>query len=884
MIAKFEIEGMSCHMCAGKVESTVKSLVGVTDVQVVLDTNSMTVNYDSKVLSPADIIAAVESKGYGAKQIDNTQSAEHPTDNLKADKAVTTTKQTSNTQKHPTDNSANTNQTVQCPIQATTVTAKFDIEGMSCSACSASIETAVRKLSGVAKADVNLLTNSMTVHYDSKVLSPADIIAAVESKGYGIQLQKDDTSAKVVASPKKSGNMTTRLIVSIVATVLLMYVSMGSMIGLPLPAFLDGINNAVSFATMQLLLTMVVVFANQHYFVSGFPKLFRGSANMDSLIAVGCTASIAYGIFAIFMLSYGIGNGNLDIVHSYYHQLYFESAAMILTLVTVGKTIESKSKDKTKQALDKLKQLVPPTAILLDKDSQRTVDSDTLVVGNLIVLKAGMSIPADCVITSGSAFVDESAITGESIAQEKQVGDNIVGGTIVVGGYLEARVVGVGKESKLSQIIALVESASNSKPPIANIADKIARVFVPIVLILSLITLIVWLIVGLGVEFALARAISVLVISCPCALGLATPLTVMVATGKGANNGILIKSGQTLEQLSTVTTVLLDKTGTITTGKPTVTDIVANGITEQQLLSLVASIEQKSEHPLGIAVVEYAIANGIATVSVDDFVTLVGQGVKATIGKDSYAIGNIKLMDSLNVDQQYMSQWQQLSRQGKTVLIVANNNQYIGMVAVADTIKPTSKQAIQQLVKQGIKVVMLTGDNQLAAQYVAEQVGIDTVHANCDPTQKADIVASYKDGTTLFVGDGINDAPTLATADIGVAVASGSDIAIDSAQCILLKDDLVDVARAIRLGKLAIGNIKGNLFWAFAYNILGIPLAMGVLYYTPWQLVLSPMIGALAMSLSSLFVVGNALTLYGRKLITGDGQSDHRIAKENNHE
>lgn len=731
------------------------------------------------------------------------------------------------------------------------MTTKFSVTGMTCSACSAHVEKAVAKVEGVTSVNVSLLTNSMVCEHSCDA---QNIISAVVKAGYGATIQGEN---KPQPTKKAQEGVTLgRLVSSLALCVALMYVAMGHMVGLPLPSFLSGAQNATNFALAQLLLCIPVWYINRSYFIVGFKRLFSRAPNMDSLIAVGSSAGAIYGVIIMFIVGSALGRGDMATVEQYHHQLYFESSAMILALVDLGKYFEGRSKLKTGDALAKLKNLAPKSAILLVDGKEITVDSQTIKVGDIVVVKAGMSIPCDGKIIFGSCFVDQSALTGEPIPVEKQVGETVVGGAINAGGFVQIEVTSVGEESTLSKIISLVESASTSKAPIQQLADKVSAVFVPVVMAISLVTLIVWLATGNGWFNSLDFAISVLVISCPCALGLATPVALMVATGKGAQNGILIKNGEILQKLSTVQTVILDKTGTVTVGKPTVADVVTNADVAE-FLSVVAGIEKQSEHPLGKAVVDYAESKQITLATPTEFQTVAGHGVTATVDGITYAIGNKRLMDSLGVNvtvdlQQY---------KGKTLLLVARNNAFWGLITVGDEVKPTSQFAMDQLKALGIKTVLLTGDNAYTAQQVCTQVGIDDYYADVLPNQKAEIVANLKQTSICaMVGDGINDAPALATADVGFAVANGTDIAIDSADVILVNNDLQSVATAIRLSKATVKNIKQNLFWAFFYNALGIPLAAGVLY-PAFGIKLVPMFGALAMACSSLFVVTNALRL-----------------------
>ena len=731
------------------------------------------------------------------------------------------------------------------------MTTKFNVTGMTCSACSAHVEKAVAKVEGVTSVNVSLLTNSMVCEHSCDA---QNIINAVAKAGYGSSVQGQNKPQPTKKA--QSGVTLGRLVASLALCLVLMYVAMGHMVDLPLPSFLSGAQNATNFALVQLLLCLPVWYINRSYFIVGFKRLFSRVPNMDSLIAVGSCAGAIYGVIIMFIVGSALGRGDMATVEMYHHQLYFESSAMILALVDLGKYFEGRSKLKTGDALSKLKNLAPKSAILLVDGVETTVDSQTIKVGDVVVVKAGMTLPSDGKVIFGSCFVDQSALTGEPIPVEKQIGDTVVGGCVCAGGFVQIQVTSVGEESTLSKIISLVESASTSKAPIQKLADKVSAVFVPIVMSISLVTLIVWLVTGNGWFNSLDFAISVLVISCPCALGLATPVALMVATGKGAQNGILIKNGEILQKLSTVQTVILDKTGTVTVGKPTVANVVTNADIVE-FLSVVAGIEKQSEHPLGKAVVDYAVGKNITLATPTEFSTIAGRGVSATVDGITYAIGNKRLMDNLGVDitvdlQQY---------KGKTLLLVSQNNQFWGLITVGDETKPTSQFAIDQLKALGIKTVLLTGDNAHTAQEVCNQVGIDSYYADVLPHQKAEIVSQLKGSSvTAMVGDGINDAPALATADVGFAVANGTDVAIDSADVILVNNDIQSVATAIRLSKATVKNIKQNLFWAFFYNALGIPLAAGVLY-PAFGVKLVPMFGALAMACSSLFVVTNALRL-----------------------
>ncbi len=729
---------------------------------------------------------------------------------------------------------------------------------MTCSACSAHVQKAVEKLDGVSSAAVNLLTNSMKVVYDEKKTGDKAIISAVEKAGYGAAVKggkAEGTGAKTQSGDKA---YIVRLCVSVAFTIALMYFSMGGMIGLPQPPFMQGEAGAAAMAFTQMLLCLPVIYVNFAYFKNGFKRLFTLAPNMDSLIALGSSVSFAYGIFVLYMLMYASGTGDAALSHAYMHELYFESSAMILTLITLGKFLEHKSKRRTTDAVEKLKALVPPTAVVIADGKETVVDSKSLKTGDVAVIKAGAKLPCDGEIIDGEIHVDESAVTGESMPVRKGAGVSVTGGTTAVSGYALVKVGSVGEDSVIASIIRLVQDANSDKAPIARLADKIAGIFVPVVLGIALVAFIVWAAAGQGFELAMRMAVSVLVISCPCALGLATPVAVMVGTGKGAENGILIKSGEALETLHGVKTVIFDKTGTITYGKPTVTDFVSDGDRES-LIAAVGAIEERSEHPLGKAIAAFAGSKK----ELRDFVTLSGRGVGATVDGEKYFIGNAALMseNGIGIDDRWKERAEAFANEGKTPMLIAKSGNLVGIVAVADTVKESSAAAIAQLKKLGVRTVMLTGDNAVTANAVAKTVGVDEVFAEVLPAEKEQVVRRFMEsGRTAMVGDGINDAPALERADVGIAVGAGADIALDSADVILIKNDLGDVAAAVKLSKATIRNVKQNLFWAFFYNVVCIPLAAGVLY-PAFGIALNPMIGAAAMSLSSLFVVGNALRL-----------------------
>ncbi|MGN0782307.1 MAG: heavy metal translocating P-type ATPase [Christensenellales bacterium] len=751
---------------------------------------------------------------------------------------------------------------------------RFKVFGMSCAACSAGVERAVGRLKGVNKVEVSLVAKSMLCDFDETTVSEKQIVEAVKKAGFKAYPEKASEAAQTAVAGRGNAAvadsdgftpMKTRLIVSLIFLVLLMYVSMGHMIGLPVPSFMHGVNNGVSFAFVQFLLVLPILYVNRKFFVNGFKALWHRVPNMDSLVAVGSSAAVLYGIFAIFMIAYGIGNGDTELAEKYLSGLYFESGGMILTLVTVGKLLEERSKNKTYSAIQKLVDLAPKTAVVIRDGVETEIPVEKIVVGEVILLKPGSSVPVDGEVVEGGGTVDESALTGESMPVEKAAGDRLISASIVKSGAFKLKAQRVGEDTTLSQIVELVRNAASSKAPIGRLADKVSGIFVPVVMGIALVAAVVWLACGATFEFALNAAISVLVISCPCALGLATPLAIMVSTGKCASKGILIKSAEALEQLHDVNTVVLDKTGTVTEGKPSVTDVVPSEyVSESELASLAAALEKNSQHPLSVAVTEYAASNSIEFAAAEDFKNLDGLGVSAIVnGQTAYA-GNEKLMSENKIDVSSLSSCaKELAGKGKTVMYFACGGKFYGLIAVADKVKPTSKEAVQALKKSGIEVIMLTGDNAVTAAAIKNEVGIDRVEAEVMPADKQRIVSELKNAgkKVVMVGDGINDSPALMQADVGIAIGSGTDIAIESADVVLMKNDLTDVSRAINYSKRTIRNIKQNLFWAFFYNALGIPLAAGALYPL-WQITLSPMIGALAMSLSSLFVVGNALRLY----------------------
>lgn len=806
----FEIEGMTCASCAQTVERVTSKLPGVESAQINLATEKLTMIYDESVLSAQDIEQAVSGAGY---------------------------------------------QVVQ-PTQKQT----FSIEGMTCASCAQTVEKSVANLGAVKSAQVNLATEKLSVEYDPVTVSSDDIIATVDRAGYQAKVDLDSSVDSYSESKdKKTAQMESiwrRFWLSAIFTIPLFYISMGPMIGLPVPSIIDPDMNALNFSVIQFILTIPVVLLGWSYYTGGFKALFRGHPNMDSLIALGTSAAFVYSLAATIV----VWNGDA----SFAHQLYYESVAVILTLITLGKYLESRSKGKTSEAIEKLMDLAPKTATVIRDGEEIEVGIDQVVVGDLIVVKPGEKIPVDGTIVEGRTSVDESMLTGESIPVEKNIGDSMVGGSFNNNGLIKYKADKVGNDTALAQIIQLVEDAQGSKAPIAKMADIISGYFVPIVIGLAIISGIGWYISGESGVFSLTISISVLVIACPCALGLATPTAIMVGTGKGAEHGVLIKGGAALETTHKVDMVVFDKTGTITEGKPVVTDIVTvNGISEAELLMLTASAEKGSEHPLGEAIVREAEARSLDLIVGENFTAIPGHGIEVTLDGKQLLAGNKKLMTDRKITlENLLEKSDQLASQGKTPMYIAIDQKIAGIIAVADTVKENSAQAIAKLHQMGIEVAMITGDNARTADAIAKQVGIDRVLSEVLPEDKANEVTKLQaEGKKIaMVGDGINDAPALAQADIGIAIGSGTDVAIESADIVLMRSDLLDVPGSIELSKATIRNIKENLFWAFAYNVLGIPFAMGVIYIFGGPL-LSPMIAGAAMSLSSVSVLANALRL-----------------------
>ncbi len=756
---------------------------------------------------------------------------------------------------------------------------KYMITGMSCSACSSRVEKAVSKLAGMSKASVNLLTNSMQVDYEENELTSQQIIDAVVQAGYGAALEGGPSGNPAAASPAPADRnrqeiqqMKHRLVWSIIFLIPTMYIAMHHMFlewfGLPVPegfkAIFHGPENAITFAFSQFLLILPIMYLNRKYYINGFRNLFHGAPNMDSLVGMGSMASAVFGAFAIFRMGWGLGHGDWALVESYSMNLYFESAGMIVTLITVGKYLETRAKGKTSAAIEKLMKLAPQQATVLRNGTETVIPIEELAVGDEIIVRPGERIPADGVISQGTTSIDESAITGESIPVEKQPGDTVTSATMNKAGFIHFTAKRVGADTTISQIIRLVDEASASKAPIAKMADTIAGIFVPAVITLAVIATAVWyFLLGADLEFAFSIGIAILVISCPCALGLATPVAIMVGTGKGAENGILIKSGDALETAHAIDTVVMDKTGTITEGRPRVTDIQAIGMTEPELLALAAGLERGSEHPLAEAILTYSQERHIAPLTMSGFKAVFGRGIEAVYAQHTYYAGNAALMKDHGIDiSHYTGHLNALADAGKTPLLFARDQQLIGIIAAADMEKASSAQAISLFGKMGIDVVMLTGDNERTAEAIRKRLHIPKVIAGVLPQDKEKHIAALQaqGHKVAMIGDGINDAPALAKADLGMAIGAGTDVAIESADAVLMRNDLLDAVSAVRLSKAVIKNIKENLFWAFIYNVIGIPLAAGVLYPL-YGIKLSPMIGAAAMSMSSVCVVMNALRL-----------------------
>lgn len=757
---------------------------------------------------------------------------------------------------------------------------KFNVTGMSCAACSSRVEKAVSKVQGVDSVSVNLLTNSMLVEGDV----PADnIIEAVEKAGYGAEVAgSSDASSKKTAAKDSSMDETRalrrRFVISLIFLAPLMYMSMGHMMwDWPLPGMLG--HNHVAMGLAQMLLTIIIMIINQKFFVSGIKAVINGAPNMDTLVALGAGASFIYSVVALFMMSEAMRIGDADKVMSYMHEFYFESAAMILTLITLGKTLEAYSKGKTTSAIKSLMELAPKMAVVERDGREVKIPAEQVMVGDVFILRAGESVPVDGVVLEGSGAVDEAALTGESIPVDKVEGDTVSAATINKSGYMKCRATRVGEDTTLSKIIQMVSDAAAGKAPIAKIADKVSGIFVPTVIIIAVVTIIVWMACGSSFGFALARGVSVLVISCPCALGLATPVAIMVGNGKGAGNGILFKTAAALEAAGKVKTVVLDKTGTITSGHPTVMEMVNYGVSEEKLLSIAFSIEKKSAHPLAEAIVNYGMENDAEELPVDNFNNITGSGVEGMCEGENVRAGSIRyIKETDGMDDEAEKTAEKFAKDGMTPLAFTKGGKLIGIIAVADVIKEDSPMAVRELQGMGIEVVMLTGDNKRTADAVGKMAGVDRVIAGVMPEGKEAVVRELKEkNSTAMVGDGINDAPALTTADVGIAIGAGTDVAIDAADVVLMKSTLADVPAAIRLSRLVLRNIHENLFWAFIYNIIGIPLAAGI-WYPIFGIKLNPMFGAAAMSLSSFCVVTNALRLNFAKIY---GNNKGRLSDKN---
>lgn len=808
----FKIEGMTCSACAKAVERASIRTEGVSKASVNFASEKLYVEYDEGIASEDNIIKAIEKAGYSAEEDRELKKI------------------------------------------------NIGIGEMTCSSCAKAVERATKKLDGVEKSEVNFASERLYIEYDPSKVRLSLIKEAIEKAGYKALEEEVSVDLDKERKEKEIKSIWINFILSAIFTVPLLIISMGHMAGMPLPEIIDPMMHPLNFALTQFILVLPSLFAGRRFYKVGFKTLFKGSPNMDSLIAIGTSAAVLYGIFAIYQIS----NGNME----YTMDLYFESGATIITLILLGKYLEAKTKGKTSETIKKLMGLAPKNALVIQNGNEIEIPIDEVEVGDIIIVKPGERIPVDGIIIEGSSSVDESMLTGESLPVDKNPDDQVYGATINKNGLLKFKATKIGKDTALSQIIKLVEGAQGSKAPIARLADVIAGYFVPTVIVIALISGVSWYIAGRGTIFSLTIFISVLVIACPCALGLATPTAIMVGSGKGAENGVLIKGGEALETAHKINTIVFDKTGTITEGKPEVTDIIAlNGFDKNYILQIAVSAEKGSEHPLGEAIVKYAEENGIEILSGASFKAITGKGIEVNIDNKPVLIGNKKLMLEKNILLQELEDKSvKLAEEGKTPMYIAIENKISGLIAVADVLKENSKKAIEKLNKMGIETVMITGDNQRTAEAIAKKAGIDKVLAEVMPEDKAENVKRLQETGQIvaMVGDGINDAPALVQADVGIAIGSGTDVAIESADIILMKSDVLDVVTAVQLSKATIRNIKQNLFWAFGYNILGIPVAAGILILFGGPR-LNPMIAAGAMSLSSVSVLTNALRLRGFK-------------------
>ena len=757
---------------------------------------------------------------------------------------------------------------------------RFDVSGMTCASCQANVQKAVQKL-GVNDVNVNLISESMTVDYDTDKITNDDIIKAVEKIGYGASLKDQNKSNDATLKESEEMSTISRLKISFLFLIPLMYISMGPMINLPIPSFLEGRSGAVNNAFVQFLLALPVIFVNRKFFVSGFKGLINKAPNMDTLVALGASAATIFGIFAIMRMSYALGVNDNQVLDHYKHNIYFESSATILTLITLGKYFEARSKGETKSSLKHLMELAPKTAKVIKNGEEIEVALEEIDIGDTIVVRPGEAIPVDGIVTKGSSLVDQAAITGESIPVNKNPGDEVISASINKQGSFQFRAKRVGENTTISQIISLVNEANETKAPIARLADKIAAVFVPVVIVIAILTFIIWAYISKDLEFALNLMIAVLVISCPCALGLATPMAIMVATGKSAELGLLFKNAESLENLHKIDSILLDKTGTITEGKPVVTDVYTK-MDEAEFISIARSIEEASEHPLSNSVVEYANSRNISPREITDFHSITGMGLEAKIDGKTYYAGNIRLMNKKNISVEAFEEKSiAYSEEGKTSMYFADEEKVLGLIAVQDLAKNSSIKAIDKLKTMGYHIIMLTGDNEKTAEAIRKKLAIDEKYAEVLPQDKDKVVRKLQESGrgVAMVGDGINDAPALARSDIGIAIGSGTDIAIDSADVVLIKNSLLDIVNSIRLSSKTIRIIKKNLFWAFFYNIILIPVAAGILY-PRYGITLNPMFAALAMSISSVFVCLNSLRLRNFKA-EEESNEENIIIKEN---